>query len=245
MSDHIQSDVNNGLLTITINRSEKKNALTSAMYQKMVTLVREAATDEKIGVILFTGGTDFCAGNDLKDFLESPSLTMEAPAIQFMQAISEYPLPIIAAVDGFAVGIGTTFLFNCDFVYATPRTLFTLPFVNLGLVPEFGVSQTLPMMAGYQKAAELLMLGENFDAETAKQLGIVNQICEPDQVLATAQATAKKLLAKPHGALRKTKELIRREPETMLERFKFEAMLLSECLVSDEARAAIAGLLKK
>lgn len=245
MNKLIESQLENGLLTIRINRPEKKNALTNAMYSDMADLVRNAASNDSVGCILFTGGKDFSAGNDLVDFLEDPPMQFSAPVFKFMQAVMEYPLPIIAAVDGFAVGIGTTLLAHCDFVYATPAAVFKMPFVDIGLVPEFGITQLLPERIGHQKAAEFLLLCDKFDAQTAHQIGLVNRVCETTELLDTAKTTAEKLLKKPRTALRKTKALMRRDEEPLLERVKREAMLLAESLSSDEARNAFKAILKK
>ena len=181
-----------GVLRIQFNRAEKKNAITAAMYQALAHALRDAERDNAVRVALLHGAPDaFTAGNDLQDFLASPPRSNDAPGFQFLRAIHDFPKPLIAAVSGLAVGVGTTMLLHCDLVYCAPGTLFSLPFVNLGLCPEAGSSFLLPRLAGYQKAAELLMLGEPFSAETAKEIGLVNAIVPAEALVATAMATAR------------------------------------------------------
>lgn len=240
---HVSQD--NGLLTLRLNRPEKKNALTKAMYAELAEAFRSAATDDAIRVILIHGGDDFCAGNDLRDFLEQPGDFLGSPAGEFLLTVAHFNKPIVAAVDGYAVGIGTTLLLHCDMVYCTDRTTFMLPFVNLGLVPEFAATLLLPQTAGYRLAAELLLLGEPFDAETAIRAGLVNAICNSDQLLDHARAIAQKLAAKPQQALQQTRELLRARPEALRERIIREANIFTSLLESDDAVTALQATLNK
>ena len=142
MSELIELTKENSILSVTLNRRDKKNALTAAMYSELASIFRDQVEDTN--AVIFTGGTDFTAGNDLEDFLNNPPTADDAPVFEFMRALSTCPVPVIAAVDGFAVGIGTTLLLHCDFVYATAKSLFVMPFINLAVVPEFGSSLLLP-----------------------------------------------------------------------------------------------------
>ncbi|MGB0450393.1 MAG: enoyl-CoA hydratase-related protein, partial [Porticoccaceae bacterium] len=199
MSEYIELSKENGILSISLNRLDKKNALTAAMYSELAEIFRSEVTD--VNAVILYGGSDFTAGNDLADFLDNPPTNSDAPVYEFMRALTNCPIPVIAAVDGVAVGIGTTLLLHCDFVYATDNSLFIMPFINLAVVPEFASSLLLPLRVGHVKAAEMLLLGEKFDATTALQYGIINQVCGADNLLATATATAEKLSAKPRAAL--------------------------------------------
>ncbi|MBL1147520.1 MAG: enoyl-CoA hydratase [Pseudomonadota bacterium] len=240
MTDLIKTSKKDGILTITMNRPEKKNALTTGMYSDMAKAIKDAGNDPDLRVILITGSQDaFCAGNDLLDFLNNPPQDDSSPVLQFLKTLSEAELPVVAAVNGTAVGIGTTMLLHCDFVYVAEDSTFSLPFINLGLVPEAGSSMLLPRLAGHQRAAELLMLGEPFTAEDAKEVGFVNRICKADDVLDTAMKTAEKLAKKPQNALRETKALMRQDFESVAARISREADVFKDCLTSEETKNAI------
>lgn len=243
MSQLIDVNSENGVLTITLNRPDKKNALTGAMYTELAEIL-ENRVDE-VGAVILSGGSDFTAGNDLADFLQNPPAEGNAPVYQFMHALTGCPVPVIAAVDGAAVGIGTTLLLHCDFVYATPNTLFVMPFIDLSVVPEFASSLLLPQRVGYVKAAEMLLLGERFDSETALQCGLINQVCDSDRLMATALATAEKLAAKPRSALIQSKALMRREAEPLMQRIDVENESFGKMIASAEARAAISKVLAR
>ena len=166
MSSHVVTDIAGGVLTLRFNRPDKKNAILSAMYADAAAALKAADTDASVRVVVITGSADsFTAGNDLKDFLENPPQNNEAPVFQFMYGLAAFSKPVVAAINGLAVGIGTTVLLHCDFAYAVPSAKFQLPFVNLALVPEFASSLLLARFLGPRKAAELLMLGEGFDAD--------------------------------------------------------------------------------
>jgi enoyl-CoA hydratase/carnithine racemase len=200
-----------GVFRMQMNRPEKKNAITRAMYAALADALAEAAADPAARVLLIVGAPGvFTAGNDLGDFLDDPPRDESAPVFRFLRGISTFEKPIVAAVAGAAVGIGTTMLLHCDFVYAAEDARFSLPFVNLGLCPEAASSLLLPLVAGYHRAAELLLLGEPFDARRAESCDIVTQVVPGDQLEDTALGTARKLAALPGAALRVSKALMKR-----------------------------------
>ena len=175
MSD-ILTDVTDGVMTITFNRPDKKNSITAAMYAAMADALAQAEEQDAVRVVVFQGNeTIFSAGNDIADFLEKPPSSQDAPVYRFLHGIAAFPKPIVAAVCGPAVGIGTTMLMHCDLVYAGDNAAFSLPFVNLGLCPEAASSLLVPQMLGYHRAAEALLLGEPFMAEAALEVGLVNR----------------------------------------------------------------------
>jgi enoyl-CoA hydratase/carnithine racemase len=207
----ILTDREGPVLRLQINRPEKKNALTLDMYAQMTSALEAADRDPAVRVILIHGGAEsFTSGNDLQDFVQSPPVGDDSPVGKFITAISQARKPLVAAVAGAAVGIGTTMLLHCDFVYAAENTRFQLPFVNLALLPEAGSSLLLPMRIGHLRAAELLMLGEPFSAAKALQYGLVTEVsADALTALKAAQATAAKLAAKPPAALHRTKQLLK------------------------------------
>lgn len=208
----IQTELREGIFTIRFNRPEKKNALNLAMYEALAKAFGQADGDDAARVILIAGnGGCFTSGNDLSDFLQSPPSGTESPVMRFLVAISEARKPIVAAVNGAAVGVGATMLLHCDLVYAGANALFQLPFVNLGLCPEAGSTLLLPRLMGHQRAAELLLLGEPFSAERACTAGIVNAVCPDNEVLGTAREKALQLAAQPAAAVRLAKSLLKRE----------------------------------
>ncbi len=200
-----------GVTTVTLNRPEKKNSITQAMYGAMADALGHAAADPQVRVLTFQGHVSvFSAGNDISDFLNQAPSTDESAVIRFLRAISTFPKPLIAAVCGPAVGVATTMLFHCDLVYAGDNAAFSMPFVNLGLCPEAASSLLVPQMMGYHRAAEALLLGEPFMAEAALEVGLVNRIVPPLEANGVAQAQARKLAAKPIGALIETKRLMKK-----------------------------------
>tara|TARA_R110000822_G_scaffold59736_34_gene149220 strand:+ start:11743 stop:12486 length:744 start_codon:yes stop_codon:yes gene_type:complete len=245
MTEHVRLELTDRILSIFLNRPDKKNALTQEMYTVLANAFNKATNDHSIKSVLITGGNNFSAGNDLNDFLKNPTEILTSPLGDFIQALASCTKPVVAAVDGFAVGIGTTMLLHCDLVYCTDRTTFILPFVNLGLVPEFGSTLLLPNLAGNQLAAELLMLGEPFNAEKAQRAGLINGVCEPEQLLKNAKIIAEKLAAKPAKALQQTKMLLRQVIEPLNERITREANLFHERLCSDEAVTAMQAIIEK
>ena len=232
-----------GVLIVTFNREAKKNALTVPMYQHLTALLQQAEHDPAIAVVLFHGSEQaFSAGNDLADFISQPPSGLDAPVWQFLRAVSSFPKPLVAAVCGVAVGIGSTLLLHCDLVHAGSNTRFSLPFVNLGLCPEAGSSLLLPKLFGYQRAAEVLLLGEPFDAAAALQAGLINRVLEPAQVFDSALTQARKLACKPLAALIETKRLLKSADAASLRaRIDEEAQVFARMLETDTARQAIAS----
>jgi len=209
MSD-ILTHIDAGVMTITFNRLDKKNSITSTMYAAMADAVEQARTDASVKVVVFQGHeTIFSAGNDIGDFLNQPPSTQESPVFRFLRGIATLEKIVLAAVAGPAVGIGTTMLFHCDLVYAGDNAVFSMPFVNLGLCPEAASSFLAPRMFGYHRAAEALLLGEPFYAEAAQEVGLVNRVVPPTEVNGYAQAQARKLAAKPLSSLIETKRLMK------------------------------------
>lgn len=195
---------------LVFNRPAKKNALTVAMYAVLAAELAEAASASTVRAVIITGAGDaFTAGNDLYDFMAAPPTTEDSPVLQFLAQLVRFPKPIIAAVNGSAIGVGTTMLLHCDMVLAADTARFQLPFAKLGLCPEGGSSFLLPRVAGLQRASELLMWGESFDAVAAKQAGIVNDVLSKDELLPRALSRVESLLELPPEAIAVTKALLR------------------------------------
>ena len=244
MSEHIAVIEQAGVLEIHIARPDKKNALTTAMYRAMTAALADASARADIGAVLFAGrGDAFCAGNDLKDFLAGPE--GGAAAFAFIRAIVAFDKPLVAAVQGLAVGVGTTMLFHCDLIYAAPDARFVMPFVNLGIVPEAGSSLLAPALMGHAKAAAMLMLGEPMDAQGADRAGLVTAIVPADQLLDHARARAAALMAKPPQALAVTRRLMKGDPAMLTARIEEEARLFRESLTSPEAQEAFTAFFEK
>jgi enoyl-CoA hydratase/carnithine racemase len=245
-SKHVLIESREGILKIQMNRPEKKNALTFAMYQKMADALIQADQDDSVRVILLTGTENcFCAGNDLVDF-RNVSLGKERPRNPFVPAISGAKKPIVAAVSGVAIGIGTTMLLHCDLVYAGAKAVFHLPFVNLGLCPELGSSILLPLLMGHQRAAELFLLGEPFSAQTAREAGIVNQVCPEEELMATALESARKLAGQPSASVRLTKALMKRGRDALVKAaIEEEADQFAKRLLSPEAKEAFQAFIER
>jgi enoyl-CoA hydratase/carnithine racemase len=204
-------DSSDGVLTITLNRVEKKNAFTSAMYATCADALAQAKGDATVRVVVIQGHlTVFCAGNDIADFLNNPTPGLNGPVLRFIRELVAFPKPLLAAVCGPAVGIGTTMLFHCDLVYAGDNAAFAMPFVNLGVCPEAASSVLVPQMLGYHRAAEVLLLGEPFMAEAALEVGLINRIVPPTEANTLAQAQARKLAGKPLASLMETKRLMKK-----------------------------------
>lgn len=200
-----------GVCTITLNRVDKKNSITAAMYGTMADALAAAESDPAVRVVVFQGdATVFSAGNDIGDFLNQPPAGEGAPVFRFLRGIASFPKPVVAAVCGPAVGVGTTLLFHCDLVVAGDNAAFSMPFVNLGLCPEAASSLLVPQMMGYHRAAEALLLGEPFMAEAALEVGLVNRVVPPTEANAYAQTWAAKLAAKPLSSLLETKRLMKK-----------------------------------
>ncbi|OUR75714.1 enoyl-CoA hydratase [Alphaproteobacteria bacterium 46_93_T64] len=246
MSEQVIVSVENGIQKLTINRAEKKNALTQDMYAILADSLVNAETNPDIRVSVITGTADsFTSGNDLMDFLQNPAQDEKTPVIRFLNALAIIRKPLVAAVNGLAVGVGTTMLLHCDLVYASENASFTLPFVNLALVPEAASSYLLPKMLGHQRAAELLLLGEKFDAEKALRYGIVNEIVSAEDLEKTAMGAAEKLAAKAPEALRLAKSLMKGDGDKVLEQMKEEGEIFQSRLVSPEAREAMTAFMER
>jgi enoyl-CoA hydratase/carnithine racemase len=236
-----------GVSTITFNRVDKKNSITAAMYAELADAIDKAAADNAVRTVLIQGdATIFSAGNDIGDFLNAPPSNENSPVFRFMRAMASFPKPIVAAVCGPAVGIGTTLLFHCDLVYAGDNAAFSMPFVNLGLCPEFGSSMLVPQMFGYHRAAEALLLGDPFMAEAALEIGLVNRVVPPTECNAIAQAQARKLAAKPLSALVETKRLMKKGLQPQLfERIGEEGQSFGRMLREPAAREAFTAFMEK
>jgi enoyl-CoA hydratase/carnithine racemase len=230
-----------------LNRPDKKNAMTSSMYVTLADLLNDAARDEQIRVALWHGaGDSFSAGNDVEDFLKNPPGPGESPQARLMDALINFDKPLVAAVQGAAIGGGTTMLTHCDFVYAGESAKFQMPFINLGLVPEFGSSYSLPMRIGHIRAAELILLGLPFDARRAAELGLVTRVVPDEKLMATATETAQKLAQKPIGALRACKRLMKLSSREQIEQaMKLEGEEFALRVRSAEAREAFTAFLEK
>ena len=246
MSDIITERSGN-ILRIQLNRPSRKNAMTVAMYNTMADLLNDAAKDDQIRVVLWHGaGDSFSAGNDIQDFLKNPPGPGESPQARLIEALINFDKPIVAAVQGAAIGGGTTMLTHCDFVFAGESAKFQMPFVNLALVPEFGSSYSVPARIGYLRAAELILLGQPFDAHRATELGLVTRMIRDQDLLATATKTANELAEKPPGALRACKRLMRSTTREQLEgAVKFELQEFSERVRSAEAKEAFNAFIEK
>jgi enoyl-CoA hydratase/carnithine racemase len=246
MAEHIVVSVENRVLTVRLDRLEKKNALTRGMYLGMIEALKQADADPNVRVVLITG-TEACftAGNDLVDFANAkPGET--SPAILYLQTLAAAQKPVIAAVGGVAVGIGTTMLLHCDLVYASSDARFQLPFVNLGLCPEAGSSTLLPALMGHRKAAELLYFGEPFTAGTAHELGIVNTVLASNELLTMAKEKARQLAEKPPAALRITKALLKRgSANAIAEAMANETEQFAALLQGPEAKEAMMAFMQR
>ena len=245
--NYIHTETKDGVARIEIDRPDKKNALTAAMYQAMADAINAAEAESKVRAVLIHGKSDlFTAGNDLQDFLDNPPRDDNRPVFQFLYGISQAQKPIVAAVAGPTVGIGTTMLLHCDLVYAAPNTRLQLPFVNLGLVPEAASSLLLPALVGYQRAAELLLLGEPFSAQKAQEIGLVTEVIPEDQLFGFALAQAKKLASRPAASVRLTKRLMKQgQAAAVMQQIKIESGHFGERLASPEAKEAFSAFLEK
>jgi enoyl-CoA hydratase/carnithine racemase len=248
MSEHVRVEREGGLLTITLARPERRNAITVAMYDSLASAVEQAAGDPSVRVIAFNGeGEDFAAGNDLGDFLNAlPRDTNDIPVWRLLRALARCETPIVAAVHGNCVGIGTTILLHCDLVIAEEGARFSMPFVDLGLVPEAASSLIFPRLAGRRRAARYLLLGEAFGVHEAEAIGIVSHRTAPGSLGDKLSAIVSALLAKPPEALRQTQRLLRHgQQDEILERMQMEGALFAERLQSPEVKEAISAFFEK
>ncbi|KAA0986041.1 enoyl-CoA hydratase-related protein [Pseudomonas sp. ANT_J28] len=248
MSDAIRFERERGLLTLRLNRPDKKNALTRAMYSHLAEALKQADSDPEINAVLITGSTEcFTAGNDIADFIQQPPINLDSPVFQFMLTLLECRKPVIAAVAGAAVGIGTTMLLHCDLVYVSRDARLRMPFVNLGLCPEFGSSLLLPRLLGQAKAAELLLLGEGFSGEQAAQWGIATEALDSGEaVLAKAREMALRFESLPSEAVRISKQLMKApDREQLRKAIEEESAQFTQRLRSPEAIAALSAFINR
>jgi enoyl-CoA hydratase/carnithine racemase len=243
----ILNHIDAGVMTLTFNRLDKKNSITSAMYAALADGIEQARKDDSVRVVVIQGHeTIFSAGNDIGDFLNQPPSTPESPVFRFLRGIATFEKPLLAAVAGPAVGVGTTLLFHCDLVYAGDNAAFSMPFVNLGLCPEAASSLLVPRMFGYHRAAEALLLGEPFFAEAAQEVGLVNRVLPPTEVNGYAQAQARKLAAKPLSSLIETKRLMKGGQQAeVLAKMGEEGQSFGRMLREPAAREAFGAFVEK
>jgi enoyl-CoA hydratase/carnithine racemase len=247
MSNHILVHAEAGVMTLTLDRLDRKNSITAAMYGALADALERADGDDAVRVVLIQGHeTVFCAGNDIGDFLDQPPAGEGSPVFRFLRGIATFRKPLLAAVCGPAVGVGTTMLFHCDLVYAGDNAAFSMPFVNLGLCPEAASSLLVPQMLGYHRAAEALLLGEPFMAEAALEVGLVNRVLPPTEANAYAQAQARKLAAKPSSSLVETKRLMKAAQQpAVLQQLDEEGASFRKLLVSPAAKEAFTAFMEK
>ncbi|HUG21780.1 enoyl-CoA hydratase [Piscinibacter sp.] len=237
----------NGVATIEIARPEKKNAITVDMYAAMSQALQAAQADAAVRAVLITGQPGiFSSGNDLEDFMQRPKQGMDSPVFQFMKALVSCEKPVVAAVTGAAIGIGTTMLLHCDLVYVSDEARLAMPFTSLGLVPEFASSLIFPQLAGHVKAAEKLLLGDPFTGQDAVDIGVANAVLPAGEVVNHARRMAERFNSLPPGAVRDSKKLMRRASvEKVLETIAVEGGIFSERLTSPEAREAFSAFFQK
>lgn len=246
MSEQVLVSGAGGVCEVRLNRPEKRNAITFAMYEALTRALTAAQADEGVRAVLLSGeGAGFCAGNDLNDFINGPEFSREHPVMGLLRTLATFGKPLVAAVHGQTVGIGVTMLLHCDLIVAAASTRFSMPFVSLGLVPEAASSLLLPRLIGPQRAAELLLLGQPFDASTAHTLGLVNKVVEEAALLGEARALATAIARQPPVALTATRRLLRADPAPILARIEEEARLFGAQLKSEEFRAAVSAFLAK
>jgi enoyl-CoA hydratase/carnithine racemase len=229
------------VLTITLQRPDKKNALSGQMYLQLTAALQQAQTDASVHVVVLRGQSDcFCAGNDLVDFISAGALNHEHPTVMFLHQLSQFEKPLIAAVAGLAIGIGTTALLHCDLVYAAPGCRFQLPFTALGLCPEAASSLLLPKLVGQQKAAQYILLGEAFSSEEAAAFGLVNQLVPADDLFAFVAEKASKLAALPAVAVQQSKRLLRHSQQMLIQQVLHQELAAFEQLLqSDDCQQAL------
>lgn len=247
MTDHIQSEFSDRILTLRINRPEKKNALTQAMYASLAQRINEAAGNPEVRVLVLTGQPDcFTAGNDMQDFLAATASLTENPTIKFMQALAEFPKPVVAAASGMAIGVGVTLMLHCDLIYCGEQTRLSMPFVNIGIAPEYVSSYLLPRIMGHARAAELVLLGEPFTAQKAQEYGLVNAVAPNAEVEALARQKALAMAQLPPNTMRTCKALLKRwRADVTREAIPLEMMEVAKLLTKPEAHEAISAFAQK
>ena len=247
MSEDLQITTADGVCEVQISRPKTKNSFLTTMYSEFAATLERVDADDDVRVVLVHGEAgNFSSGNDLQDFIENPPTSAQSTVFRFMQTLHGFSKPIIAAVDGFAVGIGTTMLLHCDVVYATPRSKFLLPFMNLGVVPEAASTLLLPRDAGLRLASEMLLFGDVFDVHTASAAGLVSKVVAEEELLGHAKKRASQLAKKPLGVVLETKALLKRELNAAIaERIDAEAEIFCKTLQEPPAQAAIAAFVNK
>ena len=246
MPDPIVVADHGAVRVIRMNRPEKKNALTAAMYVAMARALREAQASDAIRCLMLAGVPGaFCAGNDIADFLSSADSGHDPPALEFLHALARSQTPLVAAVGGVAIGVGTTMLFHCDHVVAAADAVLSTPFLKLALIPEAASSLLAPMRMGYARAFALLVMGRPLSAEAARDAGIVNTVVDAAQVDAVALTAAQEIAALPAGAVAVARRLMRGDLDDVTAQIDTEAMHFKKLLQSDEARAAFAAFLSR
>lgn len=246
-SESVKVSKSGSILHVEFNRPDKKNALTREMYNASTEALKEAKEDGDTRVVLFSGaGGNFTSGNDVIDFMQEPPTGTDSPVFHFLMELVHFPKPVVSAVHGVAVGLGTTMLLHCDLAYAGESAMFQMPFTRLGLCPEAGSSLLVPQMVGHVRAVELLLLGEKFNAATAKECGFVNQVCADDALLDRAFEQANKLAELPPSAVRLTKALMKQGKEPRLsEMLQTEGDHFMERLTSPEAAEAFTAFAER
>lgn len=244
---HILSHLDESILKIELNRQQKRNALTSDMYTELARLLNASKERPEIRVVIVFAATDnYSAGNDLQDFLNHPPGIDDSPQKQLMSALGKFDKPLVGAVRGAAIGSDATMLTYFDFVYASQNARFQCLFINLALIPEFGTSFSLPDQVGYVRAAEIILLGQPFDADRALRMGLVTKVLADAELLVTAEKTAEELAQKPLAALRASKQLLRRQTRPRVEQAAQDEMVeFSERVRSDDARAALRAFFER
>lgn len=235
------------VLTLTFNRTDRKNSITTAMYAAMSEMLQEAQADDGIKVVLYQGDEGvFTAGNDIQDFLNNPPKTLDAPVFTYLRTLAGFSKPLLAAVCGPAVGIGTTMLLHCDMVYAGDNAMFSMPFVNLGVCPEAGSSVLLPQLVGQHRASELLLTGGAIDAVAAAEMGLVTRVLPPSEANAFAHEQAQRLAGKPMRSLLETRRLLRANTRLqVLEAIEEEARVFAQMLEEAPAQEALTAFVEK
>ncbi len=243
----ILTQLENRVLTLSFNRPERKNALTLAMYGALADLIKAADGDNEVRVVVLTGTDEFfTSGNDLMDFMNEPEIHEKHPVVRFMDALRYCSKPVVAVVRGHAVGIGTTMLLHCDLVYAANDARLQLPFVNLGLCPEYASSYLVPRLVGQQKAAELFLLGESFSGAEAAALGLVTQAVPEVELTEFACAKIARLALQPPGAVRRTKALLRAATSLAVDSsLSTEYAGFAAGLASDECKESVTAFFEK
>lgn len=248
MAHYLLSQLNaQGVLTLTLNRLDKLNAFNSAFYTELAEAFRNAETNPQVRVVILRGSeTCFCAGNDMADFSKGMDFSKDQPLMQYMLALLHFSKPVIAAVAGPAVGIGTTMLMHCDLVYLADNTVLRLPFTDLAAVPEYAASLILPRLAGHQRAAEMMLLADKFDAHKALEIGLANKVLPADELFSMAEKSALKLAAKAPSALRNTKKLMKAELISQIEAvIDVELAYFSQALQGEESKEAVSAFIQK